>query len=342
MCRFHSFVMTQALDFLEKPGEVHHSCIASRQVVDRSLLPEFDVVRRQVHFDHVPLLNALTERPERAVSPLSRRGGARIYSGVDRFLSQEALDALENYLWKRFGTRERFVEFVEPWWEAGKDELSALTPSARFRSNPGSFRLPPPAEGAPSIWVGSDQIERAEAELTTLGGTRWLSVRDERRRGSVHLRIVFAQSLLEGLGLSSGAYELLQKLMDRRAAMPAGSERCLVMALHVNPSRCPLLWAGPLRISESHHAENLGPHIELAGPGVLASQGSVRGLTKDVSAQIYEADRDVVDSLLGGFTYEKWSSAMLNGACIQEWKRDLDLDYALGFRDEHVYAHSAR
>lgn len=60
MCRFHSFVVTHALDFLEKPGESHHSCIASPSVVDRALLPEFDVRSRRVHFDGAPLKVRIT------------------------------------------------------------------------------------------------------------------------------------------------------------------------------------------------------------------------------------------------------------------------------------------
>ena len=116
MCEFHSFLYDCYTGrIFDEVGVTSHSEIAERAGVnqDEFLLPEFHLPERRLDFDGKRLGEIMNS---------DFPGDLRIGTAAQSFLykrdpwNQQALDRLECYLKKNFGSAERLVDFVEPQW----------------------------------------------------------------------------------------------------------------------------------------------------------------------------------------------------------------------------------
>lgn len=337
MCKFHSFVVTSSLDFLEKVGEVHHSQLAAPGVLDQSLLPEFDVVTRRLDMHGRTLFEALIEPPTAPHLASQRRGAClqRAYENVDRFLGEEALSALDAYLWQRFGTVENLVGWVEPWWHVASAELVGLL-NKRPEPLPSeiSFAIPERICGAGSVLSDAlDTLRWKEIPGTAAQGTFMASAfLDNMRAREAALRNPF-------LNRPTGA--------DGEAEDEGGLD-VLLLSFRRPEDPVPYVWG---QVRSSFGPDGRG--FTLRGRFVFdAAVVGPRwpGVLPDSVAELFFADMEdtrrayrVNDArhgrvLTGEMTYGAWGDAMLQGGCVEEWKHDLDPDYALGFTPEPVYA----
>ncbi len=338
MCRFHSFVVTPSLDFLEKSGAVHHSDITSADVLRYALLPEFDLVQRRLDLDGSTLIDALTGHSRPAVpAPAGYRPG-RTYANGEDFLGEEALRALERYLWKRFGTREKLVSFAEPWWEEAKHELLSVGPVTTLRRAAGALRPPRPTDEQSGVYLGNEGREHMAIDWLCARGRDDKVTVDPAKAIRIRLRIALHEEEPE----DCSARARLARLTEALSRKPKTARRCLVMVFRDRGSRRPLLWAGPLGIVESTDAQPGPGVVAFIGKAVLDPYTPTRALNTSPSVELYEANLDQTQALMANatdqrpvaheeLTYERWAQAVLDGDCVSTWLHDLDLDHALGF-----------
>ena len=166
MCEFHSFLYDCYTGrIFDEVGVTSHSEIAERAGVnqDEFLLPEFYLPARQLEFDGKWLNEVMNS---------DFPGDLRIGTATRSFLhkhdpwNQQALDRLERYLKKNFGSAERLVDFVEPQWEIAGIHCGRL--------------LKPEAFPGPTILAPKEGNLSVDSKRSMVFGTVFLTEKEKR------------------------------------------------------------------------------------------------------------------------------------------------------------------
>jgi len=342
MCYFHSFLVSENLDFFEKEGEIHHSCIpvvcqGAVRPRDRMLHPEFDVASRRIDIDGQTLVEACSN-----TDPI--RGPVH---ENDWALGTEALKTFEKYLRKRFNTAETLVEFAEPWWELAKNQLCGLviwSPDNEPKKKP----LETPTPLSDPCLLSDEETERIS--FFPVGGIRqsiWegdFSIIIGRSFNSVNRSII---DLISTMAQDSGPASLTKTIV-----LEFYSEMGFVGWGYTNAIRSEMT---PLSDIEWHLVKSKeAPKGSFSHRQTITLEGSFvfnwynptihrDGGIKSICAYFsdYNSCEQLIRQHRGSLpgssldvSFERWAKQMLNGNCLSNWKKPLDIDYALGFSPE--------